>query len=197
MSRLWWSRGIGAAAVALAMGCHDGGLPTDASGPDAVVVGASRADAPTRVVVLPRTRPLERNLTASARIGRAGGTIDLANGAVRLTIPRGAVQASTDIGVTLVAGSGVAIEFQPRGLQFDRPLTVDVSLAGTHAATDPVVAAPLVAAYGPEGGSGLLSNGTANVSEVERVALGFHPSTARFQITHFTGYILATGRVGR
>jgi hypothetical protein len=180
----------------LAAACHDGGLPTDATGPDRVVVGATPLDALTRVYVLQRTSPLERDITASARIGALGGTIVLPDRSVRLTIPRGALRTTTEIRVTAVAGSDVALEFEPHGLRFDRPVTVSVSLAGTRAEDNLLVAATLFAAYVPDGRAGLLPDGTALISEALRMALGLGRQ-ARFDVNHFSGYILATGRAGR
>ena len=61
-------------------------------------------------------------------IGREGGTITV--GPHSLDIPRGALRRSTEITMSVVPDRGVnAVQFEPEGLQFDRPAELTMTYA--------------------------------------------------------------------
>lgn len=77
----------------------------------------------------------------SKQIGAAGGSLSSADGQVTLTIPAGALTATTTISIqplenTAPNGIGESYDFLPNGQQFAKPITVtlkytDAELAGT------------------------------------------------------------------
>ena len=68
--------------------------------------------------------------TASAVIGREGGTINV--GPHRLTIPRNALSTPTLITATAPSGQVNRVEFQPHGLMFAKDATLSMSYANCN-----------------------------------------------------------------
>lgn len=85
--------------------------------------------------VVERTVALDDTLTATARIGRAGGVIEIPEAGLRFVVPRGALRRPTTITVTAPAGDLVGYEFAPHGLQFRRPARIVQSIQGTELET--------------------------------------------------------------
>jgi len=74
--------------------------------------------------VLTRDVPLDRDEVVSEFIGRSGGEIHLPRAGLTVVVPRGALDRTTRITVTAPAGDLLGYEFQPHGLQFNRPVTL-------------------------------------------------------------------------
>jgi hypothetical protein len=147
--------------------------------------------------VVTRNAALETAQSTSATIGVLGGQMSLPGTGLTLIIPALALTAPTTITVTAVAGSEVAYEFEPHGLQFNVPLIVRQSLDGTSASQQHgVIPGVLYGGYfaDPSGLDQL--TGTALVDEVLRVSIDRVLGMATFSVSHFSGYLLGTGESG-
>ena len=154
----------------------------------------SGISAPTKVHVMSRQEVLSADLTASAVIGPKGGELRLKEAGLRLIVPKGAVSAPTTFSVTAIAGSMVAYEFQPHGATFAVPLIIQQTVFNSG----PESANPNT--YNFEAGHFLSRadlDGTAEIGVVNemlptRIESGKGKIT--FSVTHFSGYLLASGR---
>jgi hypothetical protein len=149
--------------------------------------------APAVVSVLTRDVPLATSVTASATIGALGGTITLPEAGLTVTVPALAVTSPTVISVTAVAGAQVAYEFEPHGLQFAVPLVVTQVLDGTSASGRGLIPGKVFAGYFADLSALNQTNGTAIVNEILGASLNLGHSRATFTVSHFSGYLLATG----
>lgn len=138
-------------------------------------------------------------LTASAKIGPKGGTVDLAKCDVSITFPAGALATTTLITITSTSGSYVSYDIQPHGLIFPVPVTVTQKLRYTAAVTNPLVAATLLGVY--VGGIPLISlDGSFLATEllVSRTyykldGLKLVPEKQTWLLNHLSRYMLASG----
>jgi hypothetical protein len=130
--------------------------------------------------------------TVSAVIGSAGGSLAIPNG-LRLTVPQGAVTTNVTFSITRRPGSVVAYDFQPHGIKFAQPLTVQHPTAGTtfFQLADP---SAVQGAYFMDASRINASMGTAVVNEFRPTILSADRSAIAFTVAHFSGYIMTTGR---
>jgi hypothetical protein len=84
--------------------------------------------------VIPLVTSIGTSLGArvTKEIGNAGGTLESADGILKITIPAGALSATTTIGIepvsnTNIAGIGNAFRLTPHGQQFSKPVTITCS----------------------------------------------------------------------
>jgi len=139
-----------------------------------------------------RSTPLARDITAYAVIGPTGGELQIPEAGMKLEVPAGAVQAPTVFRATALAGSAIAYDFGPSG-SFPVALTVKQDLKGTNFDKQPVDA--LIAAYVPDISTVNRATGTAKGSEPrETTPDRGSPSKLKFTVTHFSGYMVSTGR---
>ena len=130
--------------------------------------------------------------SASAVIGPDGGTLSLPGSDFTMNIPSGALSAPTTITVVAKAGSYVAYEMLPHGLQFLRPVTGIQGLqnTATYGTNDGNV---VRSAYLPEGRDGIDVDDSASPSELEAATTYFDAARAEshvWVINHFSRYIL-------
>jgi hypothetical protein len=144
---------------------------------------------------------VKQDVSASAEIGNAGGEIKIPELGFKITFPQGAVSRKTTITATVMAGTEVAYRFEPHGITFKEPVKIMQDLRLTTA--DDAVLAGLKRGYWVDPwASTLLESNTGKVqvkevqdAEVETMsATGRH---AKFYVTHFSGYLLASGRTSR
>jgi hypothetical protein len=138
-----------------------------------------------------RTLSLERDITWSFVAGPEGAVSSNSRVGLTISVPRGALTTTKVITVTALAGAPIAYTFQPHGLVFQRPVTLRQSLSGTsgYGARD-----VLAGAYFKTDRLVLNENGLAEISELLPAQTNFFTKTVTFQIEHFSGYILASGR---
>lgn len=186
--------GVAAATLTmLATAC--GEAPTSPSGSmSAVPSSRHSASIPTTantVNGLLWARPVSQ-ATASAVIGPAGGSISIPNG-VRLIVPKGAVTSNVTFSVTRLPGIIVAYDFQPHGMTFAQPLTIQQPTLGTNLfKLDPVTS--IEGAYFLGNSSLNQTTGTATVAEFEPTFVSADNAWITFTVKHFSGYMVATGR---
>lgn len=191
-----------AATTTLATACADG--PTAPAAQPALAAAPTTAPTATPNAYVGYTtsvsvRPLmwKTNVTQAsvgAVIGSAGGSLTLPGGPT-LTVPRGAVSASTSFTITRLPGRIVAYDFGPHGTRFATPVSI------THPATGTTLGAlgstsSVQGAYFPDAGGLDQTNGVARVSEFSPyTSVTWDRSSVTFKVNHFSGYLLSTGRM--
>ncbi len=189
--------GLVLAILAVAAGCSDVVAPRQ-SNVEVIQARVQLFSDAQQVNVLKRTSPLAADLTASAEVGAAGGTIEIPGAGVTVVFPAGAVQAplgeTVQISVTALAGDAVAYDFQPHGIQFAVPVHVLQNLSGTRAAHDPLSVG--AGAYFPDASSLNPLAGTVQVTELRPTFVNLVTGTVDFSIAHFSGYTLSGNKDG-
>jgi hypothetical protein len=149
------------------------------------------------VPVVTRTVPLLRDETVTQVIGPNGGTIVLPGSKTTITFAPGAVDKPTAISATAYAGLFMAYGFAPHGITFKAPVTFKADLTFTTAFLHPEWASTMAGDYAPNGLSDIDASGNATVTEqnpAQAEVSGGKVLSATFNIPHFSGYILASGR---
>jgi hypothetical protein len=188
----WLAAGFVAACTIVAVAC----APDRATAPSAAAASLAAthdvgADAAPFLVTALRWRTPRAASTWSFVVDPSGTVVNNPTLGLHIRFPQGAVDSATTITVTAPEGPFVAYDFEPHGLHFGASvwLTQDLSqavvprdsaLAGAYYGTgipdiDPVTGAVTVLEYEP---TSLVANGAA----------------ARLEITHFSGYVVASGR---
>ncbi len=183
------------AALLLAAGCageattgpQSSGMP-----PAAPSVGLEVANPSVYAQGVRWVTPLRASVSTSMQIGPKGGTIELKQTGLKIIVPKGAVLLNTTIRVTALAGSAVAYDFQPHGSRFLQPLRLEQELK-------PIAwqkVDPRTLEVGYFASPSLLAplDGVALVSEFLPLDLDITGSKAKFNVCHFSGYMVASGR---
>lgn len=145
---------------------------------------------PDTVTVATRLVPLEQELSASAVIGPAGGTLQLPEAGLRVTVPRNAVATDVTFTVKALPGAMLAYEFGPHGTVFRTPLRVEQDIKEVLLPADESV----VAGYFPEQDDLLVDEVVGTINEKLPAQLDVAGSKVRFDVSHFSGYLIATGK---
>jgi hypothetical protein len=145
-------------------------------------------------VALTRDNPLTDAIVTSATIGPNGGTIEVKDAGLKLTIPKNAIIGSPiTITVMAVPGTVIAYQFEPHGTQFAAGLELEQDLKDTG--WDKLkINSPLSGGYFKSLDQLNLQNGLSLLDEV--LPVGVDKGKARFNIYHFSGYMVSTGRSG-
>ena len=132
-------------------------------------------------------------ITRSKTFDKAGGTLDIPELGFSLVVPHNALPSNTlKISVTSVPGSVVAYDFEPHGTVFKRPLVFTQKLTGTNWLQVLLSGRSLSGAYFKDTKQVNKKDGSAVVNETFK-ALTFNESVS-FSISHFSGYMVSTGR---
>jgi hypothetical protein len=166
--------------------------------PDCIGDGGdmSRASAGARVSsnasvnALLRDHPLPDHPSKSELIGPLGGTLRLPQAGVTLIVPPGAVSAPTQFSITHVGGRFMAYNFEPHGAKFNVPLVLIQDLRGSNHKAG----ASLIGAYFANESQLDQARGTAVANELLNVTLNNSLNQATMLISHFSGYMWASGR---
>ena len=154
--------------------------------------GTPVSESDTTVTAAQWLVPLAREVSATALIGREGGTLELPETGLRLVVPADAVDEPTPFRVTARAGRLVAYDFEPEGCEFapalqfeqdpmllerpphrgDRPSRMQLGYYRDPSAIDE-------------------TNGVATVSELHHPIDGGARET--FEVPHFSEYIVCWG----
>lgn len=151
------------------------------------------------VGVLTRSIPLANDISVTVPIGKEGGTIQIPEAGITVTFPQNALrpparQNAVDVTVTAIKGDQVAYTFEPHGITFRSPVTVRQNLKGTNA-YKLVSLLTMEGAYFPSLADLSISTSTATVSEFQPTLVDITNSKLTFTIDHFSGYLVATGRM--
>ncbi|MBC8086815.1 MAG: hypothetical protein H7Z40_06085 [Phycisphaerae bacterium] len=181
------------AALAFTTACSsDSVLAPDVAPTHGLVGGLVDALVPmkalTRDVAL---RPITRSFTFT----RSGGRIEIPEAGLRVDIPSDAIPTnSLTITVTVLPGKSVAYDFQPHGTRFRKPLEFRQDLEGTSW-DDSGFKGTLNGGYFKDKSQLNLLNGVALLDELFPILIKTHE--ARFNIHHFSGYMVSSGRSSR
>jgi hypothetical protein len=146
------------------------------------------------VPVLRRATRLKEGASVTRVIEPAGGTIALPYLGLRVLFPAGAVAAPVAITVTALPGNMIAYSFGPHGLRFQQPVSLEQELGGTQAEKTLLAQSHLEGGYFADNADLDEATGTAMVSEVFPVTVDVRARTVTFDIAHFSGYLLASGK---
>ncbi|MDQ6691064.1 MAG: hypothetical protein M3Z18_11200 [Gemmatimonadota bacterium] len=131
--------------------------------------------------------------SVSAVVGPAGGTLSLPGSDFTMDIPSGALATPTTITIVAEAGSHVAYQMLPHGLQFLKPVTGIQGLQNTASyGTDALNG--VRSAYLPDENGGIDVDDSASPSELEAATTYFGAERVAeshvWTINHFSRYIL-------
>jgi ZU5 domain-containing protein len=143
----------------------------------------------TTVTVLQRLVPLTGDITVSAVIDSAGGSIEIPEAGFRLDIPKKALDEPTTITVTAVQGSAAAYEFEPQGLAFNKRLFITQDLSVTGAISN-LLGTDFTGAYF-QSRDEISPLGSATVHELLPTKVDLFLGTVEFPVKHFSGYLVA------
>ena len=169
-------------------------LSTVGSIVDSVV---SQASSLGQATALTRKLPLSGTLAAAAVITPTqGGVLALRDAGLTVTVPAGAVNEPMVIWVSARPGKLVAYEFGPHGTQFNVPIRVKQDLKPTswYKLVD---RSQVEAGYFKDASQIDGTTGRATIDEFIRAELTTSASRLEFNVSHFSGYLLSTGRVTR
>lgn len=155
-----------------------------------VSANGARASSNASVKALLRDHPLPDHPNKSEMIGPLGGSLRLPQAGLTLIVPAGAVSAPTRFSVTHVGGRFLAYNFEPHGARFNVPLVLIQDLRGTNHKAG----ASLIGAYFANESQLDQAHGTAIASELLNVTLNNSLNQATMLISHFSGYMWASGR---
>ncbi len=177
-------------AIAPAPAAVDSGQPQALLGLDIPILDNLLGIGDT-VLVLQRAVPLTSGISSTKVIGSGGGTLSLPSAGLTVTVPAGAVSYPTVFTVTAVAGRAIAYEFGPHGASFAKPLTLTQDLRVTG------LSERLLSYMHFKGGyfgsrSNLINNLVrAVVSELLPATTDADEMVVRFDVSHFSGYLVA------
>ena len=138
---------------------------------------------------LKRTTPLANDVVWTFVAGPDGAVSKNSAVGLTVTVPSGALAATTTITVTAVAGSAVAYAFEPH-LEFAKGVTLTQSLKGTNASLLSVFSGAHFDGDRPT----LTSGGLAIVDELVPALGSLLTQNVSFKVDHFSGWIVASGR---
>ena len=133
-------------------------------------------------------------ITVSAEIGRKGGWIQLPEVGFALYVPERAVKKNTTFSVTALPGKMVAYEFEPHGTTFDKPLYLVQNINGVDMTGKEI--AKLEVGYFKNSAQVDDNEQIATINEFLPIFYDAQHSVLYAPITHFSGYMIATGRRG-
>ncbi|MGZ8414789.1 MAG: hypothetical protein ACXW05_18835 [Gemmatirosa sp.] len=148
-----------------------------------------------RVVVdaLTRNKPLEETLSDVAVIGPKGGTLEIKETGLKVTFPKGLVDAPTRFWVKALPGNIIAYDFGPSSDFGDQEVIIEQKLKGTSFESVKNVDA-VKGAYFRDAAALNDGEGFAEVTELRPASVTFDKDRVRFGVTHFSGYMVSTGR---
>jgi hypothetical protein len=141
---------------------------------------------------LTRTTPLYTPVVASFNVTSAGGHYSVPGTGLRIDVPPMAVSAPLKLTVFAVPGPIVAYEFGPSGTKFKRPLRMTQDLRGTNWLTQNP--ANLEAGYFAKLTDVNTLLGQVLVSEFLNAQVDSATAQLGFDVSHFSGYMISTGR---
>lgn len=139
------------------------------------------------LLVVERTTPLASDITWSFTAGPLGATSSNAEAGLTVTIPAGALATTETITVTALAGSAAAYRFEPH-LEFAKK----VRLAQDASQLNIAALLPMWGGHF-DGDTPDIIDGVLSVTEISPAVLSILTGTVRFDVSHFSGWILASG----
>lgn len=151
--------------------------------------------APVEAAALTRKIVLGQDQFASATISPTrGGVLQLQPAGLTVVVPPGAVSRPTVIWAKARRGNLVAYEFGPHGTQFQVPITMtqDMKPTSWYSLLD---RSALEVGYFKDGAQVEDASGRAQIDEFLPVNVLLVGNKVQFKVSHFSGYLLSTGRI--
>ena len=145
------------------------------------------------VAPLHRTTPLPADVVWTFTAGPVGAVSSKSSVGLTVIVPAGALTSTETITVTALAGSPVAYRFEPH-LEFERKVTLKQSLAGVRVGL--LSGLWFKGAHFPGDVPVFTGSGLAIVDEVVPALLSVLTRTVKFDVKHFTGWLVASGMEG-
>jgi hypothetical protein len=126
----------------------------------------------------------------------AGGTLEVPGADFQLVVPKNAFGGPPmTFTITAYPGKVIAYDFQPHGVKFIKPLQAIQGLSNTGWATMTKAAyATWAGAYFADFAQINGVTGTATINELMPCSIDPKTGTMIFDIPHFSGYMISTGR---
>lgn len=146
--------------------------------------------------VLQRSKSVRFDKKVQFRVDQRGGWFSIAEAGLYVYVPANAVKAPVTLSAQALRGDLMAYEFGPHGAKFDVPLQMyqDLDLARLSGNVDlskfevGYVADPRTLDY---------KRGNVKVNEFIPTRVVLEGRAVRFEVSHFSNYVIATGRGGR
>ena len=179
---------LGLSLAASACGTDDASSPTAPAvpHPDVAATATNTSD------VLTWSTPLVSDVSTSVVIGRKGGVIQLAATGLKVIVPANAVADDVLLTVTARSGYAVVYDFGPH-MRFAAPLVFTQDLRRTNIWKVPDAAA-VQGGYVGDMSTVDATAGVAVVDELMPAKVDLAGSKLRFDIAHFSGYVIVTGK---
>lgn len=178
------------AVAGLTVACADGPTapraPGTASAPRLEVVDPS-----VTTNVLERTTAIADTITTVLRVDGNGGKYTVPGG-LKIDVPAATFRAPTTLTVKTLPGTMVAYEFFPHGLVFKKPLAMTQELRGTK--WDSHNPANFEVGYFASTADLSWATKQAQVREFLRSTVDVRGQRMAFEVFHFSGYLMSTGR---
>ncbi len=147
----------------------------------------------TDVTSVLRLTPVAKPVVVSKTFTREGGELRIPELGFALNVPANAIPGSSlKITVTALPGKAVAYDFAPHGTKFLKPLTFSQDLRNTNGLLGLLVRPNLSGGYFKNNGQVDTQTGRAQIDET--IPLRMQGNTVTFEIHHFSGYLVSTGR---
>jgi hypothetical protein len=193
---------LAASAMTFLAACSDSptapAAPAAAS-PAATVLAPTAApahgklDAPVLVNALTRATRLPVPLVGVAVIGPNGGTLEIKQAGLKVTFPKGLVTSTRVFWATALPGDIIAYDFGPSSDFGDKEVVIEQQLRGTSFAK--LNGTELIqGAYFRSFDALRDVLGVAEVTELRPATVTYDKNAVRFGVTHFSGYMVSTGR---
>jgi hypothetical protein len=188
------TRAIGSMAVlslAATVGCSNDGT----TAPDSPFSQIRKEVVDPAIIspVLERKKAIRVNRTNHFRIDQKGGWFTIPEAGLYIFVPENAVSAPLTISAKALTGDLMAYEFGPHGTKFNVPLQMyqDLDLAHITAHTD---LSKFEVGYFADDNTLDYRTDKVAVNEFIPTAIEFQGRAVRFEVSHFSGYVIATGR---
>ena len=168
----------------------------DATAPSASPFDQIRKEVVDPAVIAPvlgRSKSIHGNKSTSVVVDERGGWLSLPAAGLYVFVPPGAVKNRVTLTAKAIPGDLMAYQFGPHGAKFDVPLVMYQSL---DLAALPPGADLSQFEVGYFADERTLNFRTRNVKVNEFIPTGivFDGHAVRFEVSHFSGYVIATGR---
>lgn len=173
-----------AGAAGLLIGCSD-----RAANPAGPATGGL-----VQAVTLGRSAALNQPITVAVLVDSTGGEIRIRETGLRVQIPAGAVSSPTVITATALPGKSFAYEFGPHGTTFQRPLVMQQELESGRLGLLSRASTRLEIGYFASVAQLDASAGQVLVNEFLPVETDASRNAVRWQVSHFSGYVISMGR---
>lgn len=139
-----------------------------------------------------RDLALAKDESWSFDVGPAGTMVRHPSTGLTISVPAGAVAASTRITVVALRGAPLAYRFEPHGLQFARPLVLTQSLQGLRLGGSLSVPRLFAGYFADDSLATDAATGDARVREILPVQIDVRGHNAVLFVHHFSGYTVAS-----